>query len=129
MYRVYVGDMHIVQRHLHERYGPVIRIAPNEVSTSKLSVDIYTFKRPLTKTDFYWGWGGGPISKLHKPLFVETDEKIHSSYRRTVNTVYKLSNVLKNEGYINKVSKLLLQRLGEYADHQEAIDLGTWLQM
>ena len=56
MYRVFVGDMHIVQRRLHERHGLVIRIAPNEVSTSNPSEikEIYKYQAPLTKTDFYW---------------------------------------------------------------------------
>jgi hypothetical protein len=128
MYRIYVGDMHTVQRGLHKRYGPVIRIAPNEVSSSKLSTEIYKFSGPLTKTDFYWVWGRETINK-HKPLFVETNERVHSSYRRIVNPVYSLTNVLKNEGYINEVSKVFIERLGEYADQKEAIDLGKWLQM
>ncbi|KAF2022781.1 cytochrome P450 pisatin demethylase-like protein [Setomelanomma holmii] len=131
MYRVYVGDMHIVQRRLHERHGPVIRIAPNEVSTSNPSAiqKIYKHQAPLNKTDFYWPWGGGEISKQHKPLFVETDEKLHSNYRRVVSPVYTTTNVLKSESYINKVSELFVKRLGEHADRKEAIDLGTWLQM
>ena len=54
MYRIYVGDMHHVQRKLHEKYGPVVRIAPNEVSTAELAAlpKIYKHQKPLTKTDF-----------------------------------------------------------------------------
>ena len=54
MYRIYVGDMHTVQRGLHERFGPIVRIAPNEVSTADLAAipKIYKHQRPLTKTDF-----------------------------------------------------------------------------
>jgi hypothetical protein len=130
MYRIYVGDMHTVQRRLHEQYGPVIRIAPNEISTAELSAipKIYKHTRPLTKTDFYSVWGGGTISE-QLDQFAEPDERVHSNYRRVVNPVYTLSNVLKSEGYINKVSALFIQRLGEHADRKETIDLGTWLQM
>jgi hypothetical protein len=130
MYRIYVGDMHIVQRHLHEKYGPVVRIAPNEVSTTELSAipKIYKNQRPLTKTDFYSVWGGGTISE-RLDTFAETDESVHSSYRRIVNPVYTLSNVLKSESYINEASTLFIKRLGEHADRREAIDLGQWLQM
>jgi hypothetical protein len=131
MYRVYVGDMHTVQRRLHERYGPVIRLAPNEVSTSNPSEirKIYKYQAPLTKTDFYWPWDGGEISKHHKPLFVETDERLHSNYRRVVSPVYTTSNVLKSETCINRVSALFVKQLGQHADRNETIDLGTWLQM
>jgi hypothetical protein len=130
MYRIYVGDMHNVQRRLHDRYGPIIRIAPNEVSTAELSAlpKIYRNQAPLTKTDFYSVWGGGTISE-QKDTFAETDEKVHSAYRRIVNPVYTLSNVLKSENYINNVSALFIERLGEHADRNEPINLGTWLQM
>jgi Leucine-rich repeat (LRR) protein len=130
MYRIYVGDMHTVQRGLHERYGPIVRIAPNEVSTSDLSAlpKIYRNQAPLTKTDFYSVWGGGTISK-QLDQFAETDEKVHNNYRKIIKPVYTLSNVLKSEAYINKVSALFLERLGEHADHKKAINLGTWLQM
>lgn len=54
MYRIYIGDMHTVQRSLHEQFGPIVRIAPNEVSTAELAAipKIYKHQRPLTKTDF-----------------------------------------------------------------------------
>ncbi|KAF2851926.1 cytochrome P450 [Plenodomus tracheiphilus IPT5] len=130
MYRIYVGDMHEVQRRLHKRYGPVVRIAPNEVSTTDVSAipKIYKVQRPLAKTDFYSVWGGGSISK-QLDTFSQPDERLHSNYRRIVNPVYTLSNVLKSEGYINKVSALFVKRLGEHADRKETIDLGQWLQM
>jgi hypothetical protein len=130
MYRIYVGDMHEVQRRLHEQYGPIIRIGPNEVSTSELSAipKIYRNQAPLSKTDFYAVWGGGTISE-QLDTFSETNEKTHSNYRRIVNPVYTLSNVLKSEHYINKVSALFIKRLGEHADRDEPINLGTWLQM
>lgn len=130
LYRIYIGDMHLVQRRLHEKYGQIVRIAPNEVSTTELSAipKIYRNQAPLTKTDFYSVWGGGNISK-QLDTFAETDEKVHTKYRQIVNPVYTLSNVLKSESYINKVSALFIQRLGEHADRKETIDLGTWLQM
>ncbi|KAF2790230.1 cytochrome P450 [Melanomma pulvis-pyrius CBS 109.77] len=130
MYRIFVGDMDMVQRRLHERYGPIIRIAPNEVSTAELSSipKIYRNQRPLSKTDFYPVWGGTEISK-QPDTFTCTDERVHSNYRRIVNPVYTLSNVLKSENYINRCSSLFIQRLGEHADCKEVIDLGTWLQM
>ena len=130
MYRIYIGDMDVVQRQLHATYGPIIRIAPNEVSTSEVSSikQIYKIQQPLQKTDFYPVWGGTAISK-QPDTFTCTDERVHSNYRRIVNPVYTLSNVLKSENYINRCSELFIRRLGEHADRNEAIDLGTWLQM
>jgi len=130
MYRIYVGDMEKVQRDLHKKYGVLIRIAPNEVSTAEPTAipKIYRNQRPLTKTDFYPIWGGSTISK-QPDTFTCIDERVHSNYRRIVNPVYTLSNVLKTEEHIDKCSKLFVQRLGEHADSKKSIDLGHWLQM
>lgn len=130
MYRIYMGDMEVVQRRLHEQYGPLVRIAPNEVSTAEPSSipKIYRNQRPLLKTDFYPVWGGSTISK-QPDTFTVIDERVHSNYRRIVNPVYTLSNVLKTEEHIDTCSKLFVQRLGEHADQAKAIDLGEWLQM
>ncbi|KAF2709865.1 cytochrome P450 [Pleomassaria siparia CBS 279.74] len=130
MWRIYVGDMDVVQRRLHTKYGPIVRIAPDEVSTAEPSAipKIYRNQRPLTKTDFYPLWSGTDISK-QPDTFTCIDERVHSNYRRTVNPVYTLSNILKSEDYISNVSRLFVQRLGEFADRNESIDLGKWLQM
>lgn len=130
MYRIYAGDTHTVQRRLHEQYGPIIRIGPDEIVTTDPAglKKIYRNQGPLSKTDFYWVWGAPGISE-QVDNFVQTDERKHSSYRRIVNPVYTLSNVLKNEAYINKVSELFLQRLDEHASRNEVIDFGHWLQM
>lgn len=54
VYRMFLGDLEVVQRELHEQYGPLIRIAPNEVSSSDSDAIslIYTTQKPLTKTDW-----------------------------------------------------------------------------
>jgi len=51
---MFLGDLEVVQRELHEQYGPLIRIAPNEVSSSDSDAIslIYTTQKPLTKTDW-----------------------------------------------------------------------------
>ena len=115
MYRIYVGDMEKVQRRLHDQYGPLVRIAPNEVSTAEPSAipKIYRNQKPLTKTDFYPIWGGSTISK-QPDQFTCIDERVHSNYRRIVNPVYTLGNVLKTEEHIDKCVRVFVQRLGEY---------------
>ncbi|KAH7413960.1 cytochrome P450 [Phaeosphaeria sp. MPI-PUGE-AT-0046c] len=130
MYRIYAGDSHSVQRRLHEQFGPVIRIAPDEVVTTDPEAlkKIYRNQGPLSKTDFYTVWGAPGLSE-QVDNFVQTDERKHSNYRRIVNPVYSLSNVLKSEAYINEVSDLFLQRMDEHAGRAEVVDLGQWLQM
>ena len=129
VWRIYKGDMEHVQRDLHQRYGPLIRIAPNEVACADPEAikKLYPTQSPLTKTDFYPAWANGTFSK-HADHFCVTDEKAHSERRRIVNHVYSLSNVLQSEGYIDECSRLFIQRIGEYADEGRVMDLGEWLQ-
>lgn len=124
------GNMEHVQRALHQKYGPLIRIAPNEIACAYPDAlkQIYRLQAPLSKTDFYPVWGNKSFSK-YPDLFSGTDEKLHSERRRIVNHVYSLSNVLQSEEYIDKCSELFIKRLGEYADAQQTVNLGEWLQM
>jgi hypothetical protein len=41
---------------------------------------------------------------------------------------YSLSNVLQSEEYIDKWSDILIEKLTLFAQSQEVIDLGEWLQ-
>lgn len=55
VYRMFLGDVEVAQRDLHKQYGPLVRIAPNEVVSSDSDAVplIYTTQNPLTKTDWY----------------------------------------------------------------------------
>lgn len=59
MYQVKTGHMDRIQRELHKQYGSVVRIAPNEVTSSNAAdiPQIYRLNDPLLKTDFYPLWG------------------------------------------------------------------------
>lgn len=129
IWRIHKGDMDRVQRHLHARYGPLIRIAPEEIACADPVAikDIYPTQNPLTKTDFYPAWGNKEFSK-YPDHFCVTDEKLHTQRRRIVNQVYTLSNVLQSEEYIDKCSLLFIDRLNEFADQGTVLDLGKWLQ-
>ena len=130
MYQVYMGDMDKIQRAMHEKYGPVVRLAPNEV-TSANAADIpriYRLSDPLLKTDFYPIWGAPQISK-QPDQFTCIDENEHTRYRKIVAPVYSLANILKHEDYVAKCTTLFLERMTEFADRNVPVDIGHWLQM
>lgn len=112
------------------RYGPLVRIAPNELSYSKPDgvPVIYRLSRPLEKTDWYWTWKGAGL-KSQIDMFTITNEKKHTAYRRVVGTVYSLSNILKNEKKMDENVQLLLDRLDGFVERREDVDLGLWLEM
>ncbi|KAK5044698.1 hypothetical protein LTR84_010590 [Exophiala bonariae] len=130
VWRTYQGDMDHTQRALHQKYGYLVRIAPNEIACAYPNAikQIYRMQNSPKKTDFYPPWGNKTFSK-YPDHFSNTDEKLHAERRRIVNQVYTLSNVLQSEMYIDKCSALFIQRLGEYVDAGKIIDLGDWLQM
>lgn len=65
------------------------------------------------------------------PLFRFTNlsEKAHTAHRRLIGHVYSVSSVLKCETGLDETVLLFNQRLGEFADRQEAFDFGLWLEM
>ena len=127
---MHVGDVEIHQRALHEKYGPIIRIAPDEVAISDPEVipRVYPLQKPLEKTNWYHAWR--PIGLPGQPdLFTQTNEKAHSAYRRVVGGVYGLSNVLKNEHKLDKTVELFMKRIDGFIDRKESMDFGLWLEM
>ncbi|KIW60511.1 hypothetical protein PV05_00723 [Exophiala xenobiotica] len=130
MQQIARGDMQDTQRRLHAKYGPMLRIAPNEVACSSPDAikSIYRNQGALDKTDFYTVWNSQNFSK-HRDMFTGVNDKAHGERRRIFNHVYSLSNVLKSEEYIDKCSELFLQRIAEYQDGSKPFDLGKWLQM
>jgi hypothetical protein len=130
MYRIIAGDMDRVQRALHKKYGPLVRIGPDEVSSANPSdiPVIYRVANPLEKSDFYDIWADPTLSK-YPDMFTCRDENYRAQIWKTVNPVYSMGNILKNEAHIGKCTKLLMQRFGEMADNGEIVDIGRWVQM
>ncbi|KIW22183.1 uncharacterized protein PV07_12094 [Cladophialophora immunda] len=121
--------MDFTQRRLHQKYGTLVRIAPNECSCSEPEAikKLYRTQSPLAKTDFYSVWGNQSFSK-YPDHFSVTDEKLHAKRRRIVNHIYSLSNVLRSEEYIDVCSRQFLKQLDGFAKSGRSVDLGEWLQ-
>lgn len=124
------GNLDTTELDLHRRYGRLVRIAPNELSCSDPEAikELYRSRGPLEKSDFYSTWTNTALSK-HDNHFAITNEKKHGERRRIVSHIYSLSNVLKSEKYIDDCSRLLIRKLGSFADKDEIVDMGNWLQM
>ncbi|KZM20678.1 uncharacterized protein EKO05_0007187 [Ascochyta rabiei] len=130
MYRMYIGDYQLAQEVLHKRYGPLIRIAPNELSYSNPDgvPVIYRINNPLEKTDWYHTFKGAGL-KSQIDMFTITNERRHAAYRRTVGGVYSLTNILKYEELMDQNVVMLLDRLDGFVERAEEVDFGLWLEM
>jgi cytochrome P450 len=130
MYHVYLGDLHIAQGQLHAEYGPLVRIAPNEVLSKDPAAipTIYRGRNPLSKSDYYPTFRLTGVGK-QADLFTDTDEVHHAQYRKIVMPAYQMSSVLKNEDAIDECTELFIGRMRKFAPQQKSMDLGQWLEM
>ena len=122
------GRAEHTQRALHKRYGPLVRIAPNEVSVAEASAvkTIYNVKSGFTKTDFYPPFAAN-ISP-HGDHFTQLDEAKHTERRKYVSAVYSMSTILESEKYIDACSDVFLDKMAKFARTPASVDLGEWIQ-
>lgn len=122
------GKAELTQRELHKKYGPLVRIAPNEVSVADPEAIkiIYSVKSGFTKTDFYTPFAAN-ISP-HGDIFTQRDESKHAQRRKYVNSVYSMSTILESEAYIDACSDVFLEKMARFARETREIDFGEWIQ-
>ncbi|KAL3424553.1 pisatin demethylase [Phlyctema vagabunda] len=128
MHKIWTEDVEKFERNLHEKHGPLIRIAPNEISCSdpEAFANIYRFTNALDKSAFYEPFNTTGTSP-HGDVFSCKSDKKHGQRRRITSSVYSMSNVAKSEQYIDSCSQLLTERLDRFADSDKPCDIGEWL--
>lgn len=111
---------------LHKRYGPVVRIAPNELSFSSphAAKDILAAGKGFHKTDFYWVF---PPPE-NPDIFTEIRENVHAAKKRHVSQPYSMANMQQMAGYIEDTQRLLMEKLDEKCEKDgQSVDLGDYL--
>ncbi|KAI1300027.1 cytochrome P450 [Xylaria venustula] len=115
---------------LHRKYGPIVRISPNEVSvvSPDLTKSVYSHGKGTVKTDWYDTWAtlGGPGNTSHG-IFDTTDPKQHGFLRKRVSTVYSLSFFISMELKVQEVINSLWKKFDEFEQNQEPINLSNWV--
>jgi hypothetical protein len=116
------GRLHIRIKEIHDQYGPVVRIAPDELS----------FIEPQAWPEIYTGGNGNKGFPKHKAysnaqgfesLFDATDEN-HTRLRKLlVNNFFSTSSVNKMEHVIHSYTDLLIQRLKRKVEESSTADL------
>ncbi|OAL48769.1 pisatin demethylase [Pyrenochaeta sp. DS3sAY3a] len=115
---------------LHSTHGSLVRIAPNELSSSDPAVlqTLYSTSNPLPKTPWYTTFRPRGLS-TQADLFTETDEAAHARYKKIVSPAYTLSSVLRNEAAIDECTDLFVQRVSGFAARKQLLDLGFTLEL
>jgi cytochrome P450 len=116
---------------LHEKYGPVVRTSPNELSfsSSQSWKDIYGSKPgrpPFRKSPFYEGasFDGKTLS-----IISETDPANHRKMRAQLNTAFSDKSLRGQEELIAEPINLFIAQIGEKGDFEEGIDLVKWFNL
>ncbi|KAL1392560.1 putative cytochrome P450 oxidoreductase [Phyllosticta capitalensis] len=125
------GQAHLLSIDLHHKYGPLVRINPNKVSVgdAKEIRNIYGLNKGFTKTAFY------PIQSIiykRQPqvnLFATRDEAYHRHMKRAVANSYSMTALLDKEDSVDTCIRIFMEKLGEFSERDEAVDLGVWLQL
>ena len=114
----------------HQRCGPIVRIAPHEVSVNSIEGLRQIYTAGLEKTTFY----SGKFENHGKTNLVTTlDHKSHSIQKRMISSVYAKSYVQNSQDVAVFSSRITLERflplLRQYAGEQRKInvmDLFQW---
>ncbi|KAF1989255.1 cytochrome P450 [Aulographum hederae CBS 113979] len=120
------GDMHRATIALHQEYGKLVRIGPNEVSVSDPNAikEMYVGAgTKFRKSDWYSVWQG----RRKFDLFAERDEGIHGSQRRLIASAYSMTSLKDLERYVDSGIQCFEQRMNEREG--TVIDLGNWVQL
>ncbi|KAL4799714.1 cytochrome P450 [Aspergillus venezuelensis] len=123
------GDAEKGQLKLHAKYGPVVRIAPNELITSDPAAmkALYGVQARTTKTDFYLAFR--PPWARFPDHFSSEGGKQYADRRRIVNNVYTMTSILQSEQYVQKCIDVWMAKLGEIAAVKGSFDMWLWTRM
>lgn len=122
------GEFYKEIRDLHDQYGNIVRIAPNE-----LSID-----GSIGWEDIYGHKKAGKLEFLKDPLFYQgvgvpgaqhilgADKETHRRQRQLMGHAFSDSALNGQEGIIKSYIDLLILRLGENAARGNVVDLVKW---
>ncbi|PVI00580.1 cytochrome P450 [Periconia macrospinosa] len=126
LHQIRKRTFHLSNIELHKKYGPVVRIAPNEFSIDDAEAVkiIYGHGTLFNKSPWYYAAG----HPYNRDLFTEQDAKLHAEKRRTVASLYSMSTLLHMEPCVHECTSLLKDRLTEFATSRTVFNLQYWLQ-
>ncbi|GAB1315575.1 hypothetical protein MFIFM68171_05785 [Madurella fahalii] len=109
---------------LHQKYGPVVRVSPDEVDFSDIAVtkEVYSVKEVYLKSLFY--------NKLIPPgffnLFNVSDVNLHRRYRRLLSNSMSESSLKLMYPVIEANVNLAIQNMREEMEQRGAADMFKW---
>lgn len=132
LYRLWLvrtGSAHEHHLRLHKRYGPLVRLGPNNVSVgSPAAIPIlYNTRTRHPKSAFYLVSGNIAHGKVVPTIFSTRDESLHELMKRPIAQVYAMTKLKTYEPLVDSTESYFFSKLEKLADEGRSFDLGMWL--
>ncbi|KAL5001073.1 cytochrome P450 [Aspergillus recurvatus] len=122
--RIFAGDINSRSIKEHERHGPFVRIAHDEVSVCHPDAIRALLLNPIPKAPWYKVLAL-PDRRFQTPMST-TDPKRRVELARNVASAYTLSNVISSESYMNDMVSLMLEKFDQFSDNQQPVEFDHW---
>ncbi|KAF5537072.1 dityrosine transporter [Fusarium mexicanum] len=137
-YNARMGRMAYLGKTLHRKYGPVVRVGPNEVwfDSKEAFHAIYSSGSGYEKSDFYLAtalskphidWHLNPEFQDTLDLLSERDVRRYRLQRRLIGPVYQTSNLIQYEAAIDEVLARSIAKLKTLNGAQ--VELNEWMHI
>lgn len=120
------GDLYQHIAVIHEKYGPTVRIAPDELifTAPEAWPQIYNSRPQLQKSR--WHFAGGDDPKGFKESMITAPDAEHMRLRRLANPAFLTSGILEQEPVMQEYTELLCKQLAE-ASTEGSQNMVEWL--
>jgi cytochrome P450 len=116
---------------LHEKYGPIVRTSPNELSFSSAQSwkDIYGFRpghKPFIKSIFY---DGGSFADQAHSIVSERDPVVHGKMRKHLSHAFSDRSLTDQEDLISEMVDLFMTQIEKVGSGPEGLNLVKWFNL
>ena len=116
---------------LHDKYGPVVRTSPNELSFSNAQSwkDIYGFRpghKSFVKSPFY---DGGSFAHQAHSIVSERDPGVHGQMRKDLAHAFSDRSLKDQELLVAEVVDLFIKQLGVHGTSKDGTDMVMWFNL
>lgn len=130
LWSVFKGKSHLDDLSLHQKFGEIVRLAPNSVSVSDpAALDaLYGISSKLFKAGFYESVRFYDEEGLIPDPFVLAEKTMHSRMKRNAANAYSLKALVQLEAMVDQVALRLFRRFDdEHLAKSETLDIGEYM--
>ncbi|RYP80987.1 hypothetical protein DL770_006032 [Monosporascus sp. CRB-9-2] len=133
LYQASTGKSQLELKRLHDKHGPIVRIAPHiiDIDIPEMIKTIFSTKGDWLKTEFYHGSSALVNGRVVLNLFSQTDPVKHAKERKPIAKHYSPTATTALEPHMDKViNKLcceLEKRFIDGPNRGTVFDLGRWI--